>query len=290
MDEAAQAYVEGRADASSTAAVEQRLAASPEEREDAESMRATVSLLRLVAPAQAPRSFALRAATAQRPTVRNTPWRMQAPAMGAAAAVLVMGVFIAGDLAGALKQSGGRDQSSAMPLSSFAAPDRPIQTGAAAMKLDQPIVTEVPVGTTSPRTTTMGTAAVAVSPAPALPAAKALDPQTPSGALAGAADRTSALAPEMASGRDAVASMASTPAPEPAPASTTESQDQTAQGGANYVDTSGQGRTPTGHAEPAGVSATGGLHLPLWQIEAGLAGTAGVLLAAWVWQRRRNAA
>ncbi len=289
LDEASQAYIEGRADASSTALIRQRLAASPEEREDIESLKATVSLLRSAAPVKAPRSFALREAPAQSPAVRRTPWYMQAPAMAAAVAVMVIGVFIAGDLTGALKQSGGRDTGSESSATSLAAPapaGGPGPTGAAALKLDQSPLAEGPTGTAAPRA-----AAVAPSPEPAPSGAKALAPQTPGGAAAGSADQPPASEMGAASGAEATASSAATAAPgSAAPVSTPESYQQTAQDGAISPVATGSARAPSEHVEAAGVREEGGLSLPLWQIEVGLAGAVAVLLAAWAWLRRRRAA
>ena len=290
LDEASQAYIEGRADASSIARVRERLAASPEEREDIESLRATVSLLRSVAPVKAPRSFALREAPVQRPAVRRTPWYMQAPAMAAAAAVVVIGVFIAGDLTGALKQSGRGEDTSATSVESLAAPGVPGPTGSAALKLDQSPLAEGPVGTPAPRAAGTAAAAVAPSPEPALSGAKALAPQVPGGIVTGAAGQPTAAVSGAVSGAEATAPPAATAAPGfAAPAGTPEAYAQTAQDGAISTVLTESVPAPSGHAQAGGVKEEGGLSLPLWQIEAGLAGAA-ALLAAWLWLRRRRAA
>ena len=98
------AYVEGSADAAEEARVRDSFSDDPAGQADADSLRATVALLRSVAPAEAPRSFALQEAPApmQRPAMRYQ-W---APAFASAAAAIVVGVLVAGDVTGIVTQRG----------------------------------------------------------------------------------------------------------------------------------------------------------------------------------------
>ncbi|GEM_PF-3552058 len=114
LDNSTLAYIEGTANAEQSQRVRERLKASPEQADDVESLRATVSLLHSVGQAKAPRSFALREAPA--PVVYRRPWYTQAPAMAAATAVLAVGILVASDLGGALRQSG---RSAQAPVAEF---------------------------------------------------------------------------------------------------------------------------------------------------------------------------
>ena len=104
LDDLILAYVEGRTDAAEEARLQERFADEPEKRDDVDSLRATVALLHSVAPAKAPRSFALQESPAPlpRPFIRHQ-W---APAMASAVAAAIVGLLVLGDVTGALTQTG----------------------------------------------------------------------------------------------------------------------------------------------------------------------------------------
>ncbi len=113
IDEAADAYVEGRATERDLVELRSRAAAGEQGLiEDLDSIRSTVSLLRSIEPASAPRSFALAEAPVQ---VRIKRSRMaMAPAVFAIAAAAMVGLLAVGNLADVVRQSdSGSDESPA---------------------------------------------------------------------------------------------------------------------------------------------------------------------------------
>ncbi|MDA1298110.1 MAG: hypothetical protein O3B04_08970 [Chloroflexi bacterium] len=111
IDDAATAYIEGRATDRDEVALRDREAREPGLRADVESIRATVSLLRSVEPARAPRSFALTHAPA--PVRRSSRPRLaMAPAVFAIAAAATVGLLAVGNLANVVHQSDGTSESS----------------------------------------------------------------------------------------------------------------------------------------------------------------------------------
>jgi hypothetical protein len=282
-DEATLAYIEGRADAVAAARVRERLAAAPAQREDVESLRATVSLLRSVASARAPRSFALREAPVPARASYRPACYTRAPAMAAAATVAVVGVLLIGDLAGALRQSGGAGREATQSL---AAPDMQVAPEAAAMKADGPAAGGGPAETLKmalppPAPASAAAAAPAATAATAGVAARAVAPSaavTPEGTVASQAGRPGA---------------AVTGAPEPA-ASKAAAGGPAAQADlANGTPASAPVAVEPGPglaSEPVAIEqeAGGGVALPLWQLEAGLVGAVVLLLAVWLALRRRR--
>ena len=110
IDDAATAYIEGRATDRDEMALRDREAREPGLRADVESIRATVSLLRSVEPARAPRSFALTHAPA--PVRRSSRPRLaMAPAVFAIAAAATVGLLAVGNLANVVHQSDGTSES-----------------------------------------------------------------------------------------------------------------------------------------------------------------------------------
>ena len=111
IDDAATAYIEGRATASEKAELESRLGTEPGLREELDSLRATVSLLRSIEPAKAPRSFALAEAPV-RVRRRSASRRFaMAPAVIAIAAAAGVGLLAVGNLADVVSQSGSSSAS-----------------------------------------------------------------------------------------------------------------------------------------------------------------------------------
>ena len=103
LDDLISAYVEGRTEAAEEARLRQHLADQPAKLDDIDSLRATVALLHTIAPAKAPRSFALQETPepAPRPVIRYQ-W---APAMASAAAAVILGLLVLGDVTGMLTQT-----------------------------------------------------------------------------------------------------------------------------------------------------------------------------------------
>ncbi|MEX2377440.1 MAG: hypothetical protein WD848_05375 [Dehalococcoidia bacterium] len=116
LDDSEMAYVEGRAADEESGRVRARLSKNTEEEWEVESLRDTVSLLRSVAPARAPRSFQLQEAPA--PAGRRAPRLAMAPAALAVAAALFVGALTAGDLTGAVNQGGGANDPAAFTTAS----------------------------------------------------------------------------------------------------------------------------------------------------------------------------
>ena len=104
IDDAASAYIEGRATASDEAELQRRAALEPGLMDDLASIRATVSLLRSVETVRAPRSFALAEAPVQ-VKVRRQRLAM-APAVFAIAAAAIVGLLAVGNLADVVHQDG----------------------------------------------------------------------------------------------------------------------------------------------------------------------------------------
>ncbi len=104
IDDTSAAYIEGRATELENAELQRRAVDNPSLMEDLESMRQTVSLLRSVEPAKAPRSFALAEAPVQ---VRaRRPKLALAPAVFAIVAAAAVGLLAVGNLADVVRQSG----------------------------------------------------------------------------------------------------------------------------------------------------------------------------------------
>ncbi len=105
IDDAAAAYIEGRATERERAELDSRAAKDPSLFDDLDSIRQTVSLLRSIEPAQAPLSFALAEAPVQ-VRVKHTRLAM-APAVFAIAAAAAVGLLAVGNLADVVRQSDG---------------------------------------------------------------------------------------------------------------------------------------------------------------------------------------
>jgi hypothetical protein len=269
-DSPAQAYVEGKANAEQSQRVREASKASPRQADDVESLRATVSLLRSVEPVKAPRSFALREEPV--PVVYRRPWFTQAPAMAAATAVLAVGVLVASDLAGALRQSGQSSQGPTQEISSFRAtsagseagqPGNPGDPGSPSPAGPEGLAQKSFIQDTPPD------AAGTASPAPEQIGVAPVGTPSPDGTAV-------ALAiPEATPEAGDAYAIAATAAPEASQA-------------LEFATTSGDAKSTTAD-EWRPVKQPGGAALPLWQMEAALAAFAVLMLGIWAYLKRKPA-
>jgi len=282
LDDLISAYVEGRTEAAEEARLRQHLADRPAKLDDIDSLRATVALLHTVAPAKAPRSFALQEAPepAPRPVIRYQ-W---APAMASAAAAVIVGLLVLGDVTGMLTQTG------APPPAAQPASGRAVEAPGVSVtrQVEAETVVEKEIAPASAEAPLM-MKAVEAAPVEAAPVeAAALDVAPPLPQLAGApaprvAEEDAAPPPEVLSARapeeaEAAVQEASrapildaTPSP---PALVAPALGETAMGAGGIV------------VEPA---AEDGLSLPVRQLEIAFGAAAAVLAAAaWLLLRRRR--
>ena len=265
LDDLISAYVEGRTEAAEEARLRQYLAEQPAKLDDIDSLRATVVLLHTVAPAKAPRSFALQEAPepVSSPVIRYQ-W---APAMASAAAAVILGLLVLGDVTGMLTQT------AAPPPAAQPASGRAIE--APVVSVTREVETE-PVmemeAAPQPAEAPLMMKAFEAAPAgadAALEAAPAAEPggETALSRPAGAPEEADAAVQEAR--RAPVLDATPTPA-----ALVALAPGDAAMGGGGLV------------AEPA---AEDGLSLPVWQMEAAF-GAAAVALAAvaWLLLRRRS--
>ena len=265
LDDLISAYVEGRTEAAEEARLRQYLAEQPAKLDDIDSLRATVALLHTVTPAKAPRSFALQEAPEP---VSNPVIRYQwAPAMASAAAAVILGLLVLGDVTGMLTQTGAPPPA-AQPASEQASA-APVVSVTREVEAEPVMEMEA-----------------APQPAEALLMMKAFE-AAPAGADA-APEQAPAAEP---GGETALSRPAG--APEEADAAVQEARRAPALGAtptppALVAPAPGDAAMAAGGlvAEPA---ADDGLSLPVWQMEAAF-GAAAVALAAvaWLLIRRRS--
>lgn len=119
IDDSATAYIEGRATAADEARLRERASRETGLTEELDSIRDTVSLLRSIEPARAPRSFALSYAPARvKPQSRSH--RMAfAPAALAVMAAAGVGLLAAGNVADVVQQSGSGSENKTELSSTF---------------------------------------------------------------------------------------------------------------------------------------------------------------------------
>ena len=266
LDDLISAYVEGRTDGAEDARLRLHFAGDPATLDDIESLRATVSLLQSVAPASAPRSFALQEAPAPSPSVLN---RYQwAPAMASAAAAIIVGLLVVGDLTGALRQTGGP------------APVAQPATGAIAEAPAVLAVREVEAETIVEKE---AEAAPLMAEAPRM--MKAAEADSPEMAPEGTVPAERALAGDAAEADAPPAEAIAARAPEE-PQAVEKAAEAPAEmrpvDDAPPVPGTGGGITPE-------LAEQEGLSLPVWQMEAAFGAAAVVLAAgAWLLLRRRS--
>ena len=275
LDNLISAYVEGRTEAVEEARLRQHLADQPVKLDDVDSLRATVALLHTVAPAKAPRSFALQEAPepAPRPVTRYQ-W---APAMASAALAMIVGLLVLGDVTGMLRQTGAPPLA-AQPGQAIEAPvvsvTREVEAETVLEMETAPLAAEAPLMMKAVEAAP-AEAAAAPEEAPAAEAAEAPAPR--------AAEVDAAPPPEVLSDRapeDTEAAVQEAPrapilgaTPSP-PALVAPAPRETAMGANGLA------------VEPA---AEDGLSLPVWQLEVACSAAAVALAAAaWLLLRRRR--
>ena len=265
LDDLISAYVEGRTEAAEEARLRQHLADQPAKLDDIDSLRATVALLHTVAPAKAPRSFALQEAPepVSSPVIRYQ-W---APAMASAAAAAIVGLLVLGDVTGMLTQTGAPPPA-AQPASGRAV-EAPVVSVTREVEAETVLEMEAaPPAADAP----MMMKAFEAAPAEAAAASEEAPAAEPGGETAlqrpaGAPEEADAAVQEALRAPILVA----TPSP-PAPAAAAADEPDVRDG--DLV------------AEPA---ADDGLSLPVWQMEAAFGAAAAVLAAgAWLLLRRRR--
>ena len=269
LSDAETAYIEGRASEAEAEQVRRRVAASPERLADLESLRATVNVLRSVQSEMAPRSFALAEAPAYaRSSSRRAGF---APAMAAIVAMIGVGLLAAGDLAGVVDQSSSGSDSDATSLTAWdisGAEGPPGPAGPADREREDDAVLGTSMPAVPSATTTTGAAAT-----PTSAAAESLAPDSGYGMSQEQYElllRATATAEAAESTRDAELQTVESDSREPAP-----SAGQTAESDSSET-----------------LAATDGdaITLPLWQLQASLAGLAALMIAAWAFIRRRATA
>jgi hypothetical protein len=249
---------------------------------EAESLRATVTLLRSVAPATAPRTFALTPEQAtSRPPARiyRPAWYMRAPALGAAAAVFALVFLVIGDVAGGLRQSGPEPAQSGTASDAFQAksatsgslePDVP----AAELSLASTTPSDASLASRQPEAggpATVATASPAAGIAGLAPSFESTP--APDSTLAGTSI-DSAVPVETPAG---VAEASNTGTPEPFSTPPADSL-EIATGPAGPAGPRGQDQAELAPGE-------GGFAMPLWQIELALGLAAAGLAGAWAFMR-----
>ena len=287
LDDLISAYVEGRTDAGDEARVRQHLLAEPETQVDVDGLRATVALLHSIAPAKAPRSFALQEAPAPapRPLIRYE-W---APALASAAAAVIVGLLLLGDVSGIVTQTAA-PRPEAQPIAQAvpaAAPETPRLFGApgvvpevvvetvvvemeTVIEKEAPLPAEAPARMKAPRAAPPEEAAIAAAP---LAERAALD-----AAEKGAAPRPAQALKALAPGEEVEALLEEAPGA-PIPEATPSPPPLLAPAPREAV-----GTGPA--AEP---SEDGGFSLPVRQLEIAFGAAAVVLAAgAWLLLRRRG--
>ena len=263
IDDSAAAYIEGRATAADEARLRGRAGSEPGLSEDLESLRQTVSLLRSVEPARAPRSFALSHAPAPAKVSRGNRLAL-APAALAVMAVAGVGLLAAGNFTDVVRQDDGSSSQNTMSEETFI-------TG-----VDLTGTPEIGTSSTSKEGLT--------------------DPENRDNA---AAVPGAAPTPDV-DGTRVPLGIVPQPTPDAGFAPSQEgSAEPTAPGGEPDNSRSGENVPPTldatstqelaVHSDERVVGAANddGIALPLWQLQAGLGALAVVMAAVWLFLRRR---
>ena len=260
IDDSATAYIEGRATAADEAGLRNRAGSEQGLSEDLESLRQTVSLLRSVEPARAPRSFALSHAPAPAKVSRGNRLAL-APAALAIMAVAGVGLLAVGNLADVVQQddSGSQGRMSeetfitGAELSGTPGIPEPTSKGGETDQERQDSAAAVP-GATPGTDGTAGPQDLVPQPTPDAGFAPSQE---------GSVEPT-APGTEPDHGRSV----------ETVPTSTAGAMDATATENLSVI------------SDEAAASEDG-LALPLWQLQAGLGALAVMMAAVWLFLRRR---
>lgn len=304
IDDAATAYIEGRATDRDEMALRDSEAREPGLRADLESIRSTVSLLRSVEPARAPRSFALTHAPA--PVRRSSRPRLaMAPAVFAIAAAATVGLLAVGNLANVVHQSDGTSESRSTSNSSAeltvtvsglggdgvgmqgpeGVPGSPGQPGAESSALSADTA-RIAVATATPAAAqATGTAAPLSTSTPFIEdQLSAVDPDAPApDASGGYGIAREGTVPGLE--QDAGTATKGLDEPQSLPQTTAIAVPGNAGGFDLLTLEAGepQGGSPLTLREPG----ESGFALPLWQLQVGFAALAVLMAGAWVLLQRR---
>jgi hypothetical protein len=283
IDDAATAYIEGRATEREEAAIAERVALEPGLQQDLDSIRDTVALLRSIEPVKAPRSFLLQEAPVR---IRHTsrPRLATIPAVFAIAAAAMVGLLAIGNLTDVIHQSDSTTASSESAMFTRTEDDKSGMAGSAASQDAAALAPE-----SSGAASTGGGVDMMPLPTPGpMPTATTADLAASQPEIAGgtAPEGGSALAPSI----DATA-------PDDASkimAATVEPPVTGVDGGAEMATSLplpaatvpvSTGELPT--FEPAPERSDDGFGVPLWQLQVGFALFAVVMAAAWMILQRR---
>lgn len=277
IDDAATAYIEGRATDRDQAAIAERAASEPGLRRDLDSIRDTVALLRSVESVKAPRSFLLQEVPVR---VRRSsrPRLAVVPAAFAIAAALMVGLLAVGDLADIVRQSNGTTATSESTMSNRAADS----TGGDAFATEDAAALAPASSDATSVTISGGTMALA-TPA-AMPTMTA-------------AAEYAASQPEVAGGTELATvvgevpdetqkSLAPTVEPAASPANGNDG-DPASTALALPIATVPAETAELPTFEPAPETAGDGFAVPLWQLQVGFAVFAVVMAGAWMILQRR---
>ena len=285
------AYVDGEVSAAEARRVEEHAAACSACRDELDSLTATVELVRGLPELELPRSFELTRLPEEEPRASFGVW---APRLATSVAGLLLVVLLAGDVTGALTQSGGSEEAA-----TEAQADAPSAPAAMAAGAPGPEAVEAAAAPPQAARVRMADAATAtptpVAAAKAAPAAaaqledsdeEAATPEPPSAPAAVAKSGPAGMpAPESTAPAAADVSpqamkasvpAAAQPSPEPAAApSVAQTPDQT------------EAPIPTWDAS-VGDDADGGIGVPLLELQIVAAVCFLALGAATVWRARRR--
>lgn len=303
IDDAASAYIEGRATERDQAELRDRAVREPQLFQELDSIRDTVALLRSIEPAKAPRSFALASAPVQIRVKRSR--IAMAPAVFAIAAAAAVGLLAVGNLAEVVRQSDspsstGASGSSAADSVSLSESDQEADiaaitgpssgTGLAGADLENSNLfgelerAPSAVGTSTP-------SASSFLPMPTtVPGDSSTEPVAPPGQPAGGSDTEAVISPDFGTAIDGGAgidvgpeqsSMLGSDEPMPLPESTVTGQ-------FSITEPLGVASTdPSGGIAAQPEQDKSGYPLPLWQLQVLFASIAVLMAGAWMVLQRR---